>query len=164
MPMSHNRHNLRAFLNDTGTLFMIEQYRIFAEELMALLEGAESVEISVGDHPPLFVDIVDDEISATETRRFIILTQSAVMDGEYTLSPQIGFLFSQQDGLPLAEPVTYQNDRTDTRLAAYQQSPTGEWISNDPAIREQVYDLTAATLKDIRARGCFDARAFRVTR
>ncbi len=162
--MSQNRHNLRAVLKDTETRSTMEPCATFAEELTALLAGAQSVEITVDDHPPLFVDIIDDEVSATETRRFIILTQSAVIGGEYALDPQILFLLSHHDGLALARPVTYQNDRTETRVAVYTQSATGEWIPNDSAIRDQVYKLAAATLKDVHTRGYFDTKACRVTR
>ena len=144
---------------------IMHPHDFFAQELTALLDGAESVEITVGEHPPLFVHTIDDEVSETETRHFIILTQSAVINGAYALNPQIGFLLSQQEGIPVAKPVTYQDDCTETWLAVYDdQSATGEWIPNDPVSRERVYDLTTAAMKDIRARGYLDGKGVRVTR
>lgn len=139
----------------------MEPCESFARELNTLLDGGESVRLTAGSHPSLYVDVADDQVADGQIRRFIIVTQSAAVDGVYGRVPQIMFLLSQRDGADIAEPVTYENDRTGVRLAAYTLSATGALIPKDSAIRDQVQDLAAAAMKEIHARGYFGGQAIR---
>lgn len=135
----------------------------FVRELTTLLAGAEFVRLTVDSHPSLCVDIADDHLADGQIRRFIIMTQSDVIEGAYARVPQSMFLLSHRDGTVIAEPVTYENDGTGIRLAAYSLSASGFLIPKDSAIREQVHDLAAAAMKEIHARGYFDGQAIRET-
>lgn len=142
----------------------MQPYESFARELSTLLDGAESVRFTVGSHPSLYVEVTDDHLADGQIRCFIIMTQTVQVDGAYGRVPQIMFLLSQRDGADIAEPITYENDCTGIRLAAYSLSANGFLIPNDAAIREKVEDLAADAMKEIHARGYFDAQAIRETR
>ena len=92
------------------------------------------------------------------------MTQSDVIEGAYARAPQISFLLSEDDGVEAAEPVTYESDRTGEGLSVYSLSGTGTLVPNDRAIREIVDNLAADAMKEIHARGYFDAQAIRETR
>ncbi len=136
----------------------MNNHQYLAQNLLQLLGSDTAVRITVDGYMPLSIEDIGH---SPDGLRQISLCHYGEQNGDLMRDPDIVYVLRENDGRPLAEPVSFQNDYMGLYQEVYTYNGEGKRTHVNPRLQRELVSFSLMGLRNLKQQGFFDKAARR---
>ena len=130
----------------------MKTYTSFATSLLTLLGEDQAVKFTSEGFMPLSIEDIGP---TTDGHRQIALSQTGIQNGDLMRDPEMVFQIISQEGITLAEPLSFRNDYMGVYQEVYRYNDQGKPSHVDNSLKAELKSFARMWFRNLKHQGFF---------
>ena len=130
----------------------MKTYTSFATSLLTLLGEDQAVKLTSEGFMPLSIEDIGP---TTDGHRQIAISHTGIQNGDLMRDPEMVFQIISQEGITLAEPLSFRNDYMGVYQEVYRYNDHGQPSHVDKSLKAELKSFARMWFRNLKHQGFF---------